>query len=176
MLIHDMSAQDCTALLARARLGRLACACEGQPYITPISFAHDAGFLYSFSTLGKKIQWMRTNPLVCVEVEELATSQDWSTVIVTGKYEELPDTPEYEIRRRRAYDLLRRRPAWWEPGYVKTVVDGKIRPIEATYFRIVIDHVSGRRGLPDAAPGRMSSASREPGAGWLRRIFADASR
>jgi uncharacterized protein len=149
MLIHDMTRQASIDLLARTRLGRLACAREGQPYITPIYYAYDDNCLYSFSTLGQKISWMRANPLVCVEADELVSPQDWATVIVLGKYEELLDTPQYEVYRRRAYDLLQGRPVWWEPGYVKTVLHAKPRPMEPMYFRIHIDQISGHRGVPD---------------------------
>ena len=171
MLIHDMTRQASIDLLARMRLGRLACAHEGQPYITPIYYAYDDHYLYSFSTLGQKITWMRANPLVCVEVDELISAQDWATVIVLGKYEELPNTPEYEAHRERAYDLLQRRPGWWEPGYVKTVIGEKTRPIEPIYFRIHIDQISGHRGVPDTASSRKLSAIHERPVGWLRRLF-----
>jgi nitroimidazol reductase NimA-like FMN-containing flavoprotein (pyridoxamine 5'-phosphate oxidase superfamily) len=43
MLIHDMTRKASFDLLARTRLGRLACAYEGQPYITPMYFAYDDG-------------------------------------------------------------------------------------------------------------------------------------
>ena len=78
MLIHDMTRQASIDLLAHTRLGRVACAYEGQPYITPMYFAYHDNYLYSFSTLGRKITWMRANPLVCAEAEELASPQDWS--------------------------------------------------------------------------------------------------
>jgi nitroimidazol reductase NimA-like FMN-containing flavoprotein (pyridoxamine 5'-phosphate oxidase superfamily) len=162
MLIHDMTPQASIDLLARMRLGRLACAHEGQPYITLIYCAYDDNYLYGFSTLGQKIAWMRANPLVCVEADELVSPQDWATVIVLGKYEELPDTPEYEAHRNRAYNLLKKDPVWWEPGYVKTVLDEKTRLIELMYFRIHIDQISGHRGVPDTASIRKFSAARPP--------------
>jgi uncharacterized protein len=171
MLIHDMTRQASIALLARTHLGRLACAHDGQPYITPMYFAYDEDCLYSFSTLGQKIAWVRANPMVCVEVEELASQHEWATVIVFGKYQELPDTPEYKMYRKRAYDLLRMRPMWWEPGYVKTVLNEKTRPMEAMYFRIHIDHISGHRCIPDTVSGRELSATHEGTAGWLRKIL-----
>ena len=146
-----MTRQGSIDLLSRMRLGRLACSHDGQPYITPIYFAYDNNYLYSFSTLGQKIVWMRVNPLVCVEADELVSQDDWATVVVFGKYEELPDTPEYEIPRKRAWGLLQRQPMWWEPGYVKTVLDNKIRPLEPVYFRIHINQMSGHRGIPDTA-------------------------
>ncbi len=171
MLIHDMTQQASIDLLARIRLGRLACAHEGQPYITPIYCAYDDNYLYSFSTLGQKIAWMRANPLVCVEADELVSPRDWSTVIVFGRYEELPETREYEAHRKRAYDLLQRRPMWWEPGFVKTVLDGKPRPMVPVYFRIHIDRISGHRGVPDtASSGKFCTTHERPG-GWLERVF-----
>jgi len=148
MLIETMTRQDSIALLDRTRLARLAYVREGQPQIIPMSFAYDADCLYSFSTLGEKIVWMRANPRVCVEADELVNVEKWETVIVQGRYEELPDTPRYEADRRHAHALLQRRPVWWEPGYVKTIIDGKERPLEILYFRVRIDRISGHRGVP----------------------------
>ena len=148
MLIESMTRQTSINLLKRARVARLGYIRDGQPYIVPMLFAYDVDYLYSFSTEGQKITAMRANPQVCVEVDDLVTTQQWETVIVLGRYEELPHTEEHETSRAHAYALLQRRPAWWEPGYVKTIVDGKERPLESLYFRIRIDQISGRRGLP----------------------------
>ena len=149
MLINDMTRQASIDLLTRTRFGRLACAHEGQPYISPMYCAYEDNYIYSFSTLGQKIGWMRLNPLVCVEADELVSPQDWATVVVLGKYEELPDTPRCEGARKRAFDLLQRRPMWWEPGYVKTVINEKTRPMEFVYFRIYVHQISGHRGTPE---------------------------
>ena len=148
MLIESMTRQTSIDLLKRARVARLGYIHDSQPYIVPMLFAYDVDYLYSFSTEGQKITAMRANPQVCVEVDDLVTTQQWETVIVLGLYEELPHTEEHETSRAHAYALLQRRPAWWEPGYVKTIVDGKERPLESLYFRIRIDQISGRRGLP----------------------------
>jgi nitroimidazol reductase NimA-like FMN-containing flavoprotein (pyridoxamine 5'-phosphate oxidase superfamily) len=177
MMIHDMTRQASIELLARTRLGRLACAHEGQPYVTPIYYAYDSNYLYGFSTLGRKITWMRENPLVCMEADETASPQDWTTVVVFGKYEELPDTPQYEEHRKHAHDLLQTRAVWWEPGYVKTVLHEKTRPMGAIYFRIHIDQINGHRGVPDPTPpDREISARRERPMGWLRKILGRTRR
>ena len=112
MLIQSMTEPASLELLARATLGRLACAHEGRPYITPMSVTYDANALYGFSTAGQKLTWMRANPHVCVEVEEVVSRLNWATVIVMGRYEELTSDAD----RRYAHDLLERRPAWWEAG------------------------------------------------------------
>ena len=144
MLIQSMTEPASLELLARATLGRLACVHEGRPYITPMSVTYDANALYGFSTVGQKITWMRANPHVCVEVEEVVSRLDWATVIVMGRYQELTSDAD----RTYAHDLLQRRPAWWEAAYSKTVIEGKERPLKGVFFRISIDQITGHIGIP----------------------------
>jgi nitroimidazol reductase NimA-like FMN-containing flavoprotein (pyridoxamine 5'-phosphate oxidase superfamily) len=151
MFIESMTFQASMELLMRAKMGRLACAHEGQPYITPISLIYEPSFLYGFSTVGQKITWMRANPLVCVEVEEVVNQRDWATVIVLGWYEELTETSN-DSGLALARDLLQRRPLWWEPGCARTVMEGKERPVEeGVYFRIHPSKITGHRAIPDTA-------------------------
>jgi nitroimidazol reductase NimA-like FMN-containing flavoprotein (pyridoxamine 5'-phosphate oxidase superfamily) len=95
MMIREMSREECLRVLARARLARLACAHENQPYVVPVYLTYDeaSGCLYGFTSTGQKIEWMRANPLVCVEVDEIAAYDQWVSVIAIGRYEELPETP-----------------------------------------------------------------------------------
>ena len=176
MLIHDMSRQASIDLLARARLCRMAYVHEEQPYIIPMCCAYADNYLYSFSTHGQKTAWMRANPLVCVEADEVSSLHDWATVIVLGKYQELPETPEYEELRKSAHALLQGRPMWWEPAYVKTVLGEITRPIEAMYFRIHIEQITGHRGVPDTASGQNYSATHKRSRDWFRRILGSPKR
>ena len=73
MLIQELTRQASLDLLARTRFGRLACAQGAQPYVVPFYFVYDNDCLYSFSTIGQKIEWMRANPLVCVEADEVVS-------------------------------------------------------------------------------------------------------
>jgi hypothetical protein len=114
---------------------------------------------------------MRKNPLVCVLAEEFISPQDWASVIVLVKYEELPDIGPHGTHRQHAYDLLQRRAMWWEPGYVETVLRGKARPMQFLYFRIHIEQISGHRGVPDSIPEPKSSVAQPRIAGWIRKVF-----
>ena len=116
MLIQELTKQASLALLARTSLGRIACAQGAQPYVVPFYFTYDNHYLYSFSTVGQKIEWMRANPLVCVETDEVVSSQQWVSIIVFGLYEELPDTPACQQERASAQYLLQKRAMWWEPS------------------------------------------------------------
>ncbi len=104
MVINKMSEKECAALLARASLGRLGCSLDNQPYVVPISFAYEPNYIYVLSTFGQKIEWMRANPKVCVEVEEVASESEWVSVIANGRYQELPE-PEYTAEREHARKL-----------------------------------------------------------------------
>src|SRR5262245_26666519 len=63
MIIREMTEDECRDVLARMNFGRLACARDNQPYVVPIYFSYHGGYLYGFSTMGQKIEWMRSNPL-----------------------------------------------------------------------------------------------------------------
>jgi uncharacterized protein len=151
MLIHDMSRKQIIDLLRSARLGHIACAQGAQPYVTPLSFAYHGGFIYSFGTLGKRIEWMRANALVCIETEKIVSHREWQTVVIFGQYQELPKSVEFDDARQLAHDLLATTPTWWEPGYAKTLHEGMERPLVPIYFRIVIEKMSGREGVAGQA-------------------------
>jgi nitroimidazol reductase NimA-like FMN-containing flavoprotein (pyridoxamine 5'-phosphate oxidase superfamily) len=139
----------------------------------PVYFAYADRALYSFATVGKKIEWMRANPLVCVEVDEVVSPQQWVSVIAFGHYEELPDTPEWLSARAFAHERLKRTGMWWEPAYVKTILGGAQRPLVPVFYRIHIVQTTGHQASPDpvAPPAARPStlASRE--AGWLQTLL-----
>ena len=150
MLIRDITRDMSLALLNRTHLGHLGCAQGSRPYVVPISFAYHREHLYSFATIGRKVEWMRANPLVCVEVEEILSRQEWQTVVIFGRYQELPDTPELSSTRALAHGLLAKAAAWWEPGYARTLLHGEERPLEPIYFRSSIDELSGHQARSGA--------------------------
>ena len=101
MEINEMTSEECSAFLERASLGRLGCSYENQPYVVPIHFAYEDTYLYGFSTFGQKVKWMRANPRVCVQTDEIQNQGEWISVIVYGEYEELPE-PQYSAERKHA--------------------------------------------------------------------------
>jgi nitroimidazol reductase NimA-like FMN-containing flavoprotein (pyridoxamine 5'-phosphate oxidase superfamily) len=141
MDIKVMTASECRALLTRVRVARLACSRNNQPYIIPIHVDLEDEFLYGYATLGQKIEWMRENCLVCLELDELTSQATWASVVVFGQYEELPRTPEYESARNAAERLFQQHPSWWEPASVPLVEHPQRPPI---VFRIRIDRLTGR--------------------------------
>ena len=144
MLIHELSPTECADVLERNDLGRLACCHAEQPYIVPIHFSFDRerGCVYSFSTVGQKVLWMRSNPRICLEVEDITSRHHWETVLIYGRYEEIQDSPEEAEARVRAQERFERRPEWWLPAAARV---GSRQPHAVVVYRIQIEKVTGRR-------------------------------
>lgn len=162
MVIEELTTTECHDVLKRATLARLGTAHENQPYVLPIHIYSDGDCLYSFGTLGQKIDWMRENPKVCVEVEEVVDRFHWRTVLVFGRYEELVHAPHNEASRQRARQLFEGRSEWWQPAATQTRhPDFRM----AVIYRVRIESLSGRLASRDEA----SSEVARPW--WLKVMF-----
>jgi len=154
MLITKMRTKECRELLVRLGFGRLACSCNDRPYIVPIYFCFDSDQLYTFSTVGQKIEWMRQNPLVCVEADDIRAHDDWESVVVLGKYVEISNGAEGAKARNHIRSLLKKRSLWWQSGYTATQVRRHPDNVVPVYYCIVIEQMTGLRGSPDILESR----------------------
>ncbi len=156
MVITEMTDAECRHELASGNFGRLGCARDNQPYIVPINFVFEDDVIYSFALPGQKIDWMRINSQVCVEIDTVQNGEFWTSVVAMGRFEELTDTPAHNVERARAHELLQRRPMWWQPGATAAADGDQSRSHVPIFYRINVDQLSGYRGVPDgdsAAPG-----------------------
>jgi nitroimidazol reductase NimA-like FMN-containing flavoprotein (pyridoxamine 5'-phosphate oxidase superfamily) len=149
MLITKLRTRECRQLLTRLGFGRLGCSSNNRPYIVPIYFAYDRDRLYGFSTLGQKIEWMRENPLVCVETDEIQAHDNWTSVVVLGRYVEIPSTPENHKGWEHARSLLQQRSLWWQSGYTVSQIRRLPKPAVPIFYCILIEKLSGLRASPD---------------------------
>lgn len=148
MLIHEMSGNECREILTRTSIGRLGCSLNDQPYVVPIYFAYEADYIYALSTVGQKIEWMRQNPRVCVQVDEIASQSQWASVIANGTYEELPgpsDSPESTHARK----LLEKHHRWWQNALAERRSKVDDLSIDPLFFRIRTESMSGLRATLD---------------------------
>lgn len=170
MWIRELTRQASLEVLAHTHLGRLACVRGMQPYIVPINFTYHDHSLYSFSLAGQKIDWMRVNPLVCVEADQLRREY-WATVVVSGRYEELTDTPGFHDERALALRLLQQRAMWWEHAGTKTM-PASTQPAVPIFYRIKLEQITGRCGATDLAAHDDKHAKTEPDdPEWLLKLL-----
>jgi nitroimidazol reductase NimA-like FMN-containing flavoprotein (pyridoxamine 5'-phosphate oxidase superfamily) len=146
MQIHEMTEEECRAALQQADFGRLACVRDNQPYIVPVNFSFDGQHVYGVTMLGQKVEWMRSNPFVCLEIDERLDQYHWSSVVVFGRYEEVPDTSEYQRVRAHALEALQKRTLWWEPACVPAERREQRAPV---LYRIEVKQLTGRRAGPN---------------------------
>lgn len=158
MRVTEMTVPECRELLAREGLGRLACARENQPYIVPIYFAIEGDCLYGFATLGRKIEWMRSNPLVCVQADEVRTASEWKSVVVLGRYEELAEDVGHLSARKRAIGLLARRNSWWQGAYASDQLRQHSGDPVPVVFCVHVAEITGHRADADPAQAAVDAS------------------
>jgi nitroimidazol reductase NimA-like FMN-containing flavoprotein (pyridoxamine 5'-phosphate oxidase superfamily) len=144
MWIRNLDTAECHEVLAGHRYAHLACVQGERPYLVPIYYAYSDKAIYAFSMPGKKIAWMRANPLVALLVEEREGARGWQSVIAEGRYEELPERIGYKRQRDYAWSQLSKHANWWEPGTLKPEAAPAANDLEYVFFRILIEQVSGR--------------------------------
>ncbi|HUA16750.1 MAG TPA: pyridoxamine 5'-phosphate oxidase family protein [Verrucomicrobiae bacterium] len=155
MIINELSEQECSEILLRASLGRLGCALQDQPYVIPIHLAYEANFIYVLSTFGKKIEWMRANPKVCIQVDELQGDARWVSVIANGRYQELRE-PQFTDERAHARKLLEKRHRWWQTAMAERQLKSGDDLIAPIFFRVQVESTTGLRAEPEPTPSSRS--------------------
>jgi nitroimidazol reductase NimA-like FMN-containing flavoprotein (pyridoxamine 5'-phosphate oxidase superfamily) len=111
-------------------------------YVVPITYVYEDGHIFSHSLDGKKIEMMRSNPKVCVQVEEVYSLFNWRSVIIHGRFEELKNGLEAEQGLR----LLKYKIAGLANSKKISFLEVEFDAIlsQAKIFRIKIEKVTGR--------------------------------
>jgi nitroimidazol reductase NimA-like FMN-containing flavoprotein (pyridoxamine 5'-phosphate oxidase superfamily) len=145
-MLGTLSLNQSIQLLQSETIGRLGCCENGKVYIIPIAYAFDGKHIYAHSREGMKIQFMRKNPNVCIEVDRIENMINWRSVVVQGKFEELKTKTAIA----HASQLLSER---LEPivhsQAIKPIALTKdantiIRGLRAIYYKIKVIEISGR--------------------------------
>lgn len=145
MFVREMSHHECSSLVGASHLARLACCVDNDPYVVPIYYAMAGNCLYSFSMPGKKIEWMRTNPKVCVLVEEMASLRQWRSVVIHGHFQELSPEGQWHREYLHAWSLLEKHTNWWEPGGLKPTTPEIASGYKHVFYSIDIATMTGRQ-------------------------------
>lgn len=148
MIINEMTEKECRAVLSRGLMGRIGCSLDDQPYVVPIYFAYEPDYIYVLSTFGQKVEWMRANPKVCVQFDEIASQSQWVSVIANGIYEELPE-PQFSDERAHARSLLEKQHRWWLNALAERQAKSNEVLIEPLFFRIRTDSMTGLRATAE---------------------------
>jgi uncharacterized protein len=89
MSIGKLRKTDALAILRNGALGRLGCIAADWPYVVPVNYYFDGENIYIHTLPGKKLDALRANPRVCLQVDEIKDSYNWRSVIAYGTFEEV---------------------------------------------------------------------------------------
>lgn len=136
-MMKMLSDEAARRLFHDARVVRLGCVVNGEPYVVPINCHLEGDYLYSHSLYGLKISGLRENPRACVQVDEIESDLRWKSALAFGKFEEVTKSSE---RADVLAKLLRRFPML-TPVESTIAVDGS--PPEVIVFKIRIERLTG---------------------------------
>lgn len=99
---RELTDSEMDTLLDTECYGRLGCCTSiTDMYIVPITYVHIKNAIYCFSFEGQKIDMMRKQKQICLQVDEQRDFTTWRSVIAWGEYEELQGAERDE-----AFDII----------------------------------------------------------------------
>jgi nitroimidazol reductase NimA-like FMN-containing flavoprotein (pyridoxamine 5'-phosphate oxidase superfamily) len=146
-----LDAARCREVLDRARVAHIAQIAGGEPYVTPMSFVMLEGDLVFRTAPGQRVEALRADPRVCIEVTVIAADESWESVVLRGRAR-LDDDPTREAAVVAA--LL----AKYHSDSPLAYATPEALPAERQVVTIQIDEVSGRTsgsGPETTRPGRL---------------------
>ena len=158
VLIEELDRQSCLDLLSHTHLGRLAC-WKGTRRAWCRLFRLRRQLCLQLFDDRKEIEWMRANPLVCVEADEVVGPQKWTSVIVFGSTR---SCPIHLSGRKSAPPLSVCSDAGRCGGNRPTQKGhpGRSASLEPLFYRIHIDEITGRRATREPSlDARLSTAN-----------------
>ena len=135
--MRELLEQETRSLLTLARVGRLGCVVDGEPYIVPINYVFEDDSIYSHSLPGRKLDALRAHPRACVQVDEIEDDLTWRSAIAFGNFEEIRVPGD---RRSILSKLLARFPLLTP---VESVMVQDAAAPDSVVFRIRIDRLTG---------------------------------
>ena len=139
--VEELSDAEINEILDRVGYGHLACSRDNQPYVVPVHYAYAGGKVFIYTTEGKKFEIIKTNPSICLQVEEVIDNQHWQSVIVDGIAEQITDKDERE----KALKIIVETNPSLTPAMSIRWMDNWVRENIAVVYRVTPTSVSGRR-------------------------------
>lgn len=136
-MLVQLREEQATKLLAAGNIGRLGCIVNGEPYVVPISYYYEEGFIYSHSLPGLKTSALEKNPRACLQVDQVESEISWLSALAFGTYEEITSPRQRSIVLNK---LLARFPKL-TPVESEIASDAGVQTV--IVFRIKVERITG---------------------------------
>lgn len=89
-MIQNLNLKEIEFILENNYIGYLSYIFKNKPYVVPITYYYDKArnSIICYSGEGHKITAMRKNNVVSLQVSEIATVNNWKSVLVHGTFEQ----------------------------------------------------------------------------------------
>jgi nitroimidazol reductase NimA-like FMN-containing flavoprotein (pyridoxamine 5'-phosphate oxidase superfamily) len=141
--IVDLGRNDIKRVLRKVNFGHLGMCTGSRPYVVPIHFAYGETGIYFYTTEGMKTDIIEKNPTVCLQVEDIRSSEDWESVIIIGTANRLTSADEIA----RVMKLIRKTNPLLSPAWSVRWIDSWVRSNHEVVYRIGTESSSGRRAF-----------------------------
>ena len=92
-MIKNLNENETQKLLKEQKFGHLGCVLEsGEPYVVPVNYLFKDDEIYIHCLPGQKLDALRANGKVCLQVEKIGKSCRWQSVIAFGEFQEVKRT------------------------------------------------------------------------------------
>ena len=132
-----LSEDEALDLISRGAVGRLGCIDQDEPYVVPINYLLEERSIYSHSLPGRKLDAMRSQPRVCLQVDLVDDDLHWRSAIAFGRFEEIRGQG---ARQTVLGKLLARFPRLTP---VESMIVQDAAAPDSIVFRIVVDRITG---------------------------------
>jgi nitroimidazol reductase NimA-like FMN-containing flavoprotein (pyridoxamine 5'-phosphate oxidase superfamily) len=88
-MLGKLTSTQINNILSSQSVCRLACTDGKKPYVVPVTYAYDGKFIYGQTQEGTKLNILRKNPHVCLQMDIMNSMNNWQSVMVQGTFEEL---------------------------------------------------------------------------------------
>lgn len=148
MMIAELTSHEISDFLKKNHIGRIGCNDGKLTYVVPITYIFCDDCVLCHSRGGLKIEMMRKNPAVCLEVDDITDYRHWKSIIIQGEYKELSDPKELANAQRRFRDETLSIKFSISAMPPSSVPNGnrveKPASTELVFFKIQIHNVTGR--------------------------------
>lgn len=150
-----LTTDECWSVLERNHVGRIAFLNQGVVDIEPVHYVANDLWVFARSAEGAKLEAFGHHPYVAFEVDEVADTFDWCSVVVHGTVYLMSQQGNRADRLafERALESLRS----FIPG---TLADADPTPLRRTIYGIHADRLSGRRAVSRPAQAAKSRVAR----------------
>ena len=150
-MINDLTEDAINLVFSTHCVGHLGCVADGEPYVVPVTYIYDDGYVYGHTNRGRKMDSVRSHPNVCFQVDDIQDMKHWRSVIGWGRFEEL----EGEAAAKALDLLFTRLPKTRSESSVPAEAASddiaqqiKLRPTKGVVYRVHLDRKSGRFERP----------------------------